>query len=236
MARTLNGYDAPYGFTAMGVTFDPLSATMATVLSGVGAVGKIGSTLAGMGSAMEAGRAGKAGALAEAQLAVQSANYKATQLRQQAQEARASAQRMALETQRKGDLAQSTLRARAAAGGGKATDNTVLNLAGQIAGRTEYESLLDMYKGENSARGLEDAADAAIWQGDIAKQAAGLKVRGIGAQTQGTIASSVGSLASSIGGLGSTMSGINWGGGGPTMPDMSSFTSGQIMGRKSVYD
>ncbi len=44
-----------------------------------------------------------------------------------------------------------------AAGGGGATDNTVLNLTGQIAGRTEFESLIDMYKGESAARGLEDA-------------------------------------------------------------------------------
>lgn len=214
MARNLAGYDAPFGLAASGVVFDPFTAT----LSAIGSLASVGGTIAGMGSAMAAGKAGKIGAALQGQAAMQSAEYRATQLRQQAQEARASQQRVALETQRKGDLVQSTLRARAAAGGGGATDNTVLNLTRQIAGRTEYESLLEMYKGENAARGMEDAANAAIYQGKVGQVAAGLQGEAIGYQTRGTIAQSMGSLGRAVGGLGSSLSGINWGGTGTTLP------------------
>ena len=224
MARSLAGYDAPWGFTSMGVVFGPLAA-----------IASIGGTIAGMAGTAQsaktarlAGAVAQAGAQAEGDNAVAAADYKATQLRQQAQEARASQQRAAFETRRKGDLAQSTLRARAAAGGGGATDNTVLNLTGQIAGRTEFESLVDMYKGENAARGLEDAANAAIYGGKVAKQAAGFKAAGYGYQTAGTIAQSQGSMASQfgslvngLGGLGSSISNINWGGAsGPQLPNV----------------
>jgi len=205
----------------MGVVFGPLAA-----------IASIGGTIAGMAGTAQsaktarlAGAVAQAGAQAEGDNAVAAADYKATQLRQQAQEARASQQRAAFETRRKGDLAQSTLRARAAAGGGGATDNTVLNLTGQIAGRTEFESLVDMYKGENAARGLEDAANAAIYGGKVAKQAAGFKAAGYGYQTAGTIAQSQGSMASQfgslvngLGGLGSSITNINWGGGTSFMP------------------
>lgn len=228
MARSLAGYDAPWGFTSMGVVFGPLAA-VASVASGIAS---IGGTIAGMAGTAQsaktarlAGAVAQAGAQAEGDNAVAAADYKATQLRQQAQEARASQQRAAFETRRKGDLAQSTLRARAAAGGGGATDNTVLNLTGQIAGRTEFESLVDMYKGENAARGLEDAANAAIYGGKVAKQAAGFKAAGYGYQTAGTIAQSQGSMASQfgslvngLGGLGSSITNINWGGGTSFMP------------------
>ena len=226
MARCLD--DAPWGFTSMGVVFGPLAA-VASVASGIAS---IGGTIAGMAGTAQsaktarlAGAVAQAGAQAEGDNAVAAADYKATQLRQQAQEARASQQRAAFETRRKGDLAQSTLRARAAAGGGGATDNTVLNLTGQIAGRTEFESLVDMYKGENAARGLEDAANAAIYGGKVAKQAAGFKAAGYGYQTAGTIAQSQGSMASQfgslvngLGGLGSSITNINWGGGTSFMP------------------
>lgn len=215
----------------MGVVFGPLAA-VASVASGIAS---IGGTIAGMAGTAQsaktarlAGAVAQAGAQAEGDNAVAAADYKATQLRQQAQEARASQQRAAFETRRKGDLAQSTLRARAAAGGGGATDNTVLNLTGQIAGRTEFESLVDMYKGENAARGLEDAANAAIYGGKVAKQAAGFKAAGYGYQTAGTIAQSQGSMASQfgslvngLGGLGSSISNINWGGAsGPQLPNV----------------
>ncbi len=230
MVRNLAGYDAPFGFAAMGVVMEPITATL-SVLS---AASSIGGTIAGMGSSMAAGKAGKIGAAIQGQAAMQSAEYRATQLRQQAQEARASQQRAALETRRKGGLVQSTLRARAAAGGGGATDNTVLNLTGQIAERTEYESLLDMYKGENAARGMEDAANAAIYQGKIGNVAAGIQSEAVQAQTRGTIAQSAGSLASQVFGLGSKVGGMNWGGAGTSLPS-GSFTDGQIAGRKSVY-
>jgi hypothetical protein len=232
----LAGYDSPFGFAAMGVAFEPISATMA-VVSGLASVGGTIAGMAGTASSMkqtrQAGALAQAGAAFEGQAAVDSANYRATQLRQQAQEARAAQQRVALETRRKGGLVQSTLRARAAAGGGGATDNSVLKLAGEIAGRTEYESLLEMYKGENAARGMEDAATAAIYQGDVAKRGSEYKAAGYGYQTAGTLAQSAGSMASQFGslvsgvaGLGQSVSNINWGGSGTTLPSADPINTG----------
>lgn len=231
MVRNLAGYDAPFGFAAMGVVMEPITATLGVLSSVAG----IGSTIAGMGGTMAAGKAGKIGAAIQGQAAQQAAEYRATQLRQQAQEARAGAQRMALETRRKGGLVQSTLRARAAASGAGATDQTVLGLTGDLAARTEYQSLLEMYNGENKARGLEDAAEAALYQGKIGVMSAGLKSEAIQNETRGTLISQAGSLAKQIGGLGSTINGIDWGGGKTTLPS-GPFTDGQIAGRKSVYE
>jgi hypothetical protein len=245
MVRTLAGYDAPFGFAAMGVVMEPISATMA-VVSGLASVGGTIAGMAGTAASMktqrQAGALAQAGAAEEGRAAIEPSEYRATQLRQQAQEARAAQQRVALETRRKGGLAQSTLRARAAAGGGGATDNSVLNLTGQIAERTEYQSLLDMYKGENAARGLEDSANAAIYEGKVKERGAQYKAAGYGFQTQGTLAASAGSMAQQFGGLvggiadlGSSFSKINFGGTGTTLPDANNFTNGQLVGRKSVY-
>jgi hypothetical protein len=104
--------------------------------------------------------------------------FKAQQEEYAAATARAEAQREAMEHRREGRYAQSTLQARAAADGGSASDTTPLQLGMTIAGRSEYAALMEMYKGENKGRGLEDqatldrmAADAAIAQGNAAKQA-----------------------------------------------------------------
>ena len=97
----------------------------------------------------------------------QAANYKATIERQQAQEERASAQRKAFDKQRQTGLVQSQLQARAAASGGGAADPTVVNLSEDIAGQGAYQSLIDMWKGESRARGLENQADADIYSGNM---------------------------------------------------------------------
>jgi hypothetical protein len=96
------------------------------------------------------------------------AYFKAAQEEQAAQESRAAAQRTALEKDRQSRLLQSTLQANAAASGGGADDPTVVGLAQDIAGRGEYQSLMDMYTGENRARGLEDQAMGSRMTGDAA--------------------------------------------------------------------
>lgn len=87
-------------------------------------------------------------------------DYRAAQEKQAALESTAAAQRTSLEHQRQAGLAQSRLQAVAAASGAGATDPGVLSLGGNIAGRGEYQSLMDMYTGENRAAGLNDAATA----------------------------------------------------------------------------
>lgn len=105
------------------------------------------------GGALSAG-----GTIMGGQAAQSSANFQAAQEDMAAQESRAASQRDALEKGRQTTLALSKLQADAAASGGGASDPGVLTLAGNIGGRGEYESLMDMYKGENRARGLEDTA------------------------------------------------------------------------------
>lgn len=128
------------------VVFDPITATM-LVLTAAGTGLKAAGTIAAGNAAADAGIA-RANAL----------NYDAVQRDQQAQESRAAAQRLAFEKRREGTLLESTLQARAAASGGGADDPTVLNLGENIAQRSEYGALMEMYKGENRARGLEDQA------------------------------------------------------------------------------
>lgn len=134
---------------------DPVTMTVATVAGGA---------LQAAGTIMGGNAAADAGARQQ-----QAQYFKAEQEEQAAQESRAAAQRVSLDKAREGRLLQSKLQANAAAGGGGAADPTILDLAGGIAGRGEYESLLEMYKGENRARGLEDSAVGSRLTGDAAK-------------------------------------------------------------------
>ena len=96
-------------------------------------------------------------------------DFLAQEYDQSASEARASSQRDAYEKRRTAKLALSTLVARAASGGGRATDPTVLKLASDIGERGEYLALSEMYTGENKARGFEDKAAAERYSGAAKK-------------------------------------------------------------------
>lgn len=137
--------------------FDPVSATMA-VVSGVSGAVQAAGTLMGGNAAADAGKSQQ-----------QAQYFKAAQEEQGAQESRAASQRVALDKGREARLLNSTLQANAAASGGGASDPTILNLAGNIAGRGEYDSLMAMFTSENRARGLEDAAMGSRMSGDAAK-------------------------------------------------------------------
>lgn len=153
------------------VCFDPVTMTVATVAGG--ALSAAG-TLMGGSAAVDAG-----------QRAQRAQYFKAAQEDQAAQESRAAAQRGSLEKAHETTLLQSKLQANAAASGGGASDPTVLDLAGGIAGRGEYESLMEMYKGENRARGIEDqaigsrlAGDSALAEGEAKQNASYLSAAG----------------------------------------------------------
>lgn len=94
-----------------------------------------------------------------AQGAEEAGAFKAAQLERAATESRAASQRDAFEQKRKARFALSTLRARAAAGGG-GIDSDAIKIGGDIAARGEYMALAELYTGENRARGLEDEAMA----------------------------------------------------------------------------
>jgi aspartokinase len=160
-------------------------AELAMIASVVSAVAGIGGTLVAAKGAAEAG--------AEQQRARE---YEAKQREMQAQESRAASQRQALEKDRASRLAQSTLQSRAAASGAGATDETVLGLGEDIAGRGEYQRLMEMYTGENRARGLDDAA-------------MGLRMTGA-AEAKAGRTRATGTLLSGLGSFGESLGKIKW--------------------------
>jgi hypothetical protein len=121
------------------------------------------------------------------------AYFKAAQEEQAAQESRAAAQRTALEKDRQSRLLQSTLQANAAASGGGAADPTIIGLGQDIAGRGEYQSLMDLYTGENRARGLEDQATGSRMSGDAALAEGKAKQSASYLSAAGTLIGSAGS-------------------------------------------
>lgn len=127
--------------------------TLALVASAVGTVVKVIGAISQGNTAADAAQA--------------QARYQAQVAEAKGKEEFAAGQRRMLEVRRRKELAQSQLQARAAAGGGDTTDPTVVNLGAGIEGQGEYQALTEFYKGENAQRGYQDAAAAAIWQGDV---------------------------------------------------------------------
>lgn len=95
------------------------------------------------------------------------AQNEATQLRMAADESRAASQRKAQETNWQTGQVLSKLQAGAAAGGGSARDATIGQLGAQIKQTGDFQSLMEMYSGENRARGLEDSANTAMYRGQM---------------------------------------------------------------------
>lgn len=139
-------------------------ALAATVIGG--AVSAVG-TLAAGGAAKDAGY------------------FKAAQEEQAGQESRAASQRASLEQRRQAGLALSKVQAGAAASGAGASDPGILKIAGDIAGRGEYQALTEMYKGENRGRGLEDQAMGDRMSGDAAQEGSYYKAAGTALDTIG---------------------------------------------------
>jgi hypothetical protein len=186
--------DAPFSLASMGVCFDPITGTLAAISAfasaNAGTIGAV-SALAGLaGTGITA-----AGTLAAGDAAKASADSQALQLNQQATQARAASQRTMMEHQRQTGLVQSQLQARAAASGGGATDDTVLDLGGDVQARGEEQALMDLYNGENQGRGLEDQAKAKVASGEAAQEGASYSALG-------TIASGIGTGFSRFAGEG----------------------------------
>ena len=104
--------------------------------------------------------------------ATKKANYaEAAGLERMAGQTRASSQRESIEQRREADLAQSRALALAAAGGGGASDPTVVDIISDLEGEGEYRALTALYNGEEQARGYEDEAKARRKAGKNAKTA-----------------------------------------------------------------
>lgn len=88
----------------------------------------------------------------------QLADSQALVLDQNAGQARASAQRGALEERRKGGLVESRARALAAAGGGSLDSPDLENILANIQTEADYRAGVATFEGEERARGMETAA------------------------------------------------------------------------------
>lgn len=133
-------------------------------------------------------------------------NYQADELRQQAGQTRAASQRTADNSRLAGDYAISRARAVAGASGGGVTDPTVNTVVGNLAGRSEYNALSDLFTGEERARGLETQAGLDNFQGDQAYRAGQTKKKLAYIQAGATVLGSGSDLYS------------KYGMGGPTPP------------------
>jgi aspartokinase len=161
-------------------------------MAAIGVIAGVVSAVAGIAGTLVAAK-GAADAGEEQRRARE---YEAKQREMQGQESRAASQRQALEKDRASRLAQSTLQSRAAASGAGATDETVLGLGEDIAGRGEYQRLMEMYTGENRARGLDDAA-------------MGLRMTGA-AEAKAGRTRATGTLLSGLGSFGESLGKIKW--------------------------
>lgn len=129
------------------------------------------------------------------------ANNAATQLEQQAGQTRAAAQRKAIADRQNAALVQSRARALFAASGGTSTDPSAVNITGQLGARGEYNALIDLYNGEESAQGMDYQAtlDRATGQSDIS---AGQFSQGIANQRAGLFPiQAAGTILGAAGGL-----------------------------------
>lgn len=99
-------------------------------------------------------------------------------LQRQGDTALASAQASGEEKARLGRLALSNLQANAAFGGGNASSNDVINLAGQIGGQSRYQQLVDLYNGQVQRNAAIDQGNLAMWNAQ--QEAQGLRNKSLG--------------------------------------------------------
>ena len=123
-----------------------------------------------LGTVMSAGGAASAGYGAE-----QAARFQAAQLRQNAGQQEAAAQRTAAEDIRQGELMISRAMAVAGASGAGVTDPTVLNIIGNISKEGKLASLTSLYEGESAAAGMRRQAAAAEFEGGQVRKAGEIK-------------------------------------------------------------
>ena len=162
-------------------------------------LGLIGSGVSAMGTL-----AGGAAAKTAAGYQANAYEFVARQDEQRADESRAASQRVADEKRLEGRLVQSTALARGAASGASATDPTALHIGSEIAGRSEYLALTERYKGEDRARGYEDAAKVARMSADAALALGSAQQKAATLSAAGTLIGAAGSAFSSFSGGGST--------------------------------
>ena len=134
------------------------------LLSDPRALNQIGTTADATGALM--------GGLSHLQFGIQAqqaATFQADQLRQNAGQVRASAQRQAFDIDRQSQYVASAALASAAASGGGASDPTVVNLIAKNAGEFAYRKAVALYQGDEKAQEMETQAAAKEYEGKSAR-------------------------------------------------------------------
>lgn len=107
--------------------------------------------------------------------------FNATELERAAQEERGAAARKAQERRLQTERVISEQRAKASmSGAGTVQGEGYLDLIGDVGERGQYFSELDIYQGEERARGREGQATAARWSGENAERAGYVNAAGAG--------------------------------------------------------
>jgi len=103
------------------------------------------------------------------------AQFEAEQYLINAGQAQASSQIAAAEARRQAGLVESRILAVAAAGGGGASDPTIINLISRTSARGAYNANVALYQGEDQARSMRMQAAARNYEGMVAEEAGYLK-------------------------------------------------------------
>lgn len=114
---------------------------------------------------------GAIGKLKSGEDAAQQGELQAIQLRANANASQASAQRQAVDVQRRTDLVSSRVTALAAASGGSATDPSVVTDIENIQGEGHYQAMSRLYNGEVQGQSLDNQADTTIREGNAKRTA-----------------------------------------------------------------
>lgn len=117
------------------------------------------------------------GAIEQGNAARRAANFQASQMTQQAGQARATGQRAAIEKRQEADLVESRARALLAASGGGGDEGSVNILSG-IRRRGDYNVATELYNADEQARGMELGAGARRFEGQVAKRASTIQAAG----------------------------------------------------------
>ena len=157
----------------------------APALTAISTVGGIAASVMGASTQAEGYRAQAANAEALGQ-------YQQKQYLEESYTSVAEAQRQAEEQRRRGNLVQSTLVARAAGSGVDASAGSVNKLSQDIAGRSEYASLMDLSRGQDMAAGYINQGAGAKYQGDLAESLVPQEVAGAYAGAASSVFGSLG--------------------------------------------
>lgn len=110
-------------------------------------------------------------AAAQANMRAQQMEVQAEQLNKNAKAAEAASQREAIRAKRESSYLASRNKALAAAGGGSASDPTVVNLIDQIESEGEYNALTALYNGSARAQGIRSDALTTQYGAEMERQA-----------------------------------------------------------------